>query len=373
MHRMKRVFFAALLIGAVSLPSRAAAQTATVTPGPCVPGVLPSGALSLICTPSDGWNGELIVFAHGYVPVTQSLGFYNLTLADGTLLPAVAQSLGYAFATTSYRQNGLAILEGVDDVRQLVTAFGSARRVHVIGVSEGGLVATLLAERSSDLFASAVAACAPVAGLKAQVATFGDFRVLFDYFFPGIVPGSAIDVPPAVIATFFSVYVPKITAAIQSNPARALELMRVAKAPFDPANPSTIVQTTINRLFYNVFGTGDAAAKLGGNPFGNRFRLYFGSTNDFRLNLLVQRFTASPAALAALEQYETTGDLRIPLVAPHTTGDEVVPFAHELIYLTRLDRSGRGRFLPLPIFRYGHCNFTRDELLGAFLLAASRP
>ena len=47
------------------------------------------------------------------------------------------------FATTSYRQNGLTILEGVDDVRLLVDAFGPARRVHVIGVSEGGLVATL--------------------------------------------------------------------------------------------------------------------------------------------------------------------------------------------------------------------------------------
>jgi pimeloyl-ACP methyl ester carboxylesterase len=373
MHRMKRVFFAALIIGASCLASSAAAQTPGVTPGPCVPGVLSSRALSLICTPVEGWNGELIVFAHGYIPVTQELGFYNLTLPDGTLLPAVAQSLGYAFATTSYRQNGLAILEGVDDVRLLVDAFGPASKVHVIGVSEGGLVATLLAERSPDVFASAVAACAPVAGLKPQIDTFGDFRVLFDYFFPGTIPGSAVDVPPAVIATFFGVYVPKITAALNANRARALELMRVSKAPFDPANLDTIVQTTINRLFYQVFGTQDAAAKLGGNPFGNRFRLYFGSTNDFRLNLLVRRFTAAPAALAALHQYETTGDLRIPLVAPHTTGDEVVPFAHELIYLTRFDPSDRGRFLPLPIFRYSHCNFTTDELLGAFLLAVSRP
>jgi hypothetical protein len=33
--------------------------------------------------------------------------------------------LGYAFATTTYRQNGLAILEGVDDIRELVAAFPS--------------------------------------------------------------------------------------------------------------------------------------------------------------------------------------------------------------------------------------------------------
>jgi pimeloyl-ACP methyl ester carboxylesterase len=313
------------------------------------------------------------VFAHGYVPVGEPLNFYNLTLPDGTSLPAVAQSLGYAFATTSYRQNGLAILEGVEDVQQLVNQFGPARRVHVIGISEGGLVATLLAERSSDVFASAVAACAPVAGLKLQIDTFGDFRVLFDYFFPGVIPGTAIDVPPSVAAGFLTVYVPKITVALQTNPLRALELMRVSRAPFDPARPATLVQTAINRLSYNILGTQDATIKLGGNPYGNRFKLYFGSSNDFRLNLLVQRFTASPTALNALEQYETSGDLRIPLVAPHTTGDDVVPFGHELIYLTRVDRSDRGVFLPIPVIRYGHCNFTRDELLGAFLLAVSRP
>ena len=52
------------------------------------------------------------------------LGFYQLTTPDGLYLPLLVQSLGYAFATTSYRQNGLAILEGVADVQELVTAFG---------------------------------------------------------------------------------------------------------------------------------------------------------------------------------------------------------------------------------------------------------
>src|SRR5262249_9587402 len=164
-------------------------------------------------------------------------------------------SLGYAFATTSYRQNGLAILEGVDDMRLLVNAFGPARRVHVIGVSEGGLVAALLAERSPDVFSSAVAACAPMAWLQVHIDTFGGLRVFFVYLFPGLLPGTAINVPPALVAAFFPVYVPKITSALQANPARALELMRVSKAAFDPAKPETIVQTTVNRLFYNVFGT----------------------------------------------------------------------------------------------------------------------
>jgi pimeloyl-ACP methyl ester carboxylesterase len=368
---IKRCLSAMLLAAAMLLPAGAVAQTAT--PGPCITGKLPSGALSLICVPTSGWNRELVVFAHGYVAPGLPLSFPNLTLGDGTSVPGLVQSLGYAFATTSYRQNGLAILEGVGDIRELVAAFRTPNRVpvrtHVAGVSEGGLVATLLAERSPDLVDSAVAACGPIGSFKGQVESFGDFRVLFDYFFPGVIPGSPIEIPGQVIEKWSTVYIPRILGALAANQAKARELMRVSRAAHDPANPATIGLTTINMLFYNVIGTNDAVAKLGGNPFGNRLKWYFGSSNDLRLNLSVRRFTASPAARSAMRNYETTGDLRIPLVTLHTTGDEVIPIWHQLLYLPKLDLSGRGRFIPLPVFRYGHCNFTSAELLTAFGLA----
>ena len=60
--------------------------------------------------------------------------------------------------------------------------------------------------------------------------------------------------------------------------------------------------------------------------------------------------------------YETNGDLSIPLVTIHTTADDVAPFAHELLYLPKVDTSARGLFLPVPIQRYGHCNFTATEI-----------
>ena len=40
--------------------------------------------------------------------------------------------------------------------------------------------------------------------------------------------------------------------------------MRTAGAAFDPANLDTIAQTTLNVLYYNVFGGTDAEVKLGG-------------------------------------------------------------------------------------------------------------
>lgn len=358
----------------ILLPARAGAQA--LPPG-CELGLLPSGARSLICVPPLGWNGQLVVYAHGYVAPFLPLDFYQLTTADGTSVPLIVQSFGFAFATTTYRQNGLAILEGVDDVRELVAAFSAIHsvptRTHVAGVSEGGLVSTLLAERSPELFTSAVAACAPIGNYRLQINYIGDFRVLFDYFFPGIIPGSAIEIPPKVIVDWETVYKPRIAAALVASPGRALELMRVSRAAYDPANPATIVNTTLNVLGYNVIGNNDARQKLGGNPYGNRFTWYFGSSNDLRLNLLVRRFSASPVALQALTEYETNGDLSIPLVTIHTTRDEVVPFAHELLYLPKVDLFDRGRFLPIPVDRYGHCNLTTTELLGALGLAISLP
>jgi pimeloyl-ACP methyl ester carboxylesterase len=372
---MRAAVAAALLIVASLTPRPAAAQNAV--PGACTPGTLPGGALSLICVPSAGWNGDLVVYAHGYVAPELPLGFYQLDLPDGTNLPALVQSLGYAFATTSYRQNGLAILQGVDDIRQLVDAFSGSHpaliRTYITGLSEGGLVATLLAERSPQRFTGALAACAPIGSFRGQVDYIGDFRVLFDFYFPGVLPGSPISIPDSLRANWTTQYVPAITAAVQARPARLAELLRVARAPYDPGTPATALQTTIEVLWYNVFGTNDAAKKLGGNPYTNIGRWYFGSSNDLWLNFFVKRFAAVPSARRALRSYEPSGQLAIPLVTLHTTRDDVAPFWHELLYLARVDTMDRGRFLPLPVARYGHCEFNTKEVLAAFLLTVRQP
>jgi hypothetical protein len=67
--------------------------------------------------------------------------------------------------------------------------------------------------------------------------------------------------------------------------------------------------------------------------------------------------------LARAQDYTPSGDLRIPLVTLHTTGDEIVPYAHELLYAVKARPTGRGRLLPLPILRRGHCAFTTSEIL----------
>ncbi len=354
-------------------PADAAVPRLLPVPGPCVQGVLPSGALSLICVPAAGWNGDLVVYAHGYVAFNEPLGFYNLTLGDGTDIPTLVQSLGYAFATTSYRQNGLAILEGVEDVKELVAAFPavagrSPARTYMTGPSEGGIITALLVERAPELFSGGLSLCGPVGDFRKQIDYWGDFRVLFDYFFPTALPPTAITIPDTVIENWESTYKPAIDALVTANPNAAGQLIRTSGAAVDPADPTTINKTTLGLLWYNVFATNDGKAKLGGNPFDNTTRIYRGSENDLALNQGVTRYSADPQALVAMIPYNTSGRVRIPLVTMHTTGDEIIPFWHQVLYRKKLLANGSFGVIQIPIARYGHCNFTAEEVLVGFAL-----
>src|SRR5262245_35946204 len=86
------------------VPGTGAPGTGAPVPGPCRRFPESTGAIQLICRPAEGWNGELIVYAHGYVAFNEPLDFHQLTLPDGTYVPTLLQQLGFAFATSSYRQ-----------------------------------------------------------------------------------------------------------------------------------------------------------------------------------------------------------------------------------------------------------------------------
>jgi pimeloyl-ACP methyl ester carboxylesterase len=363
----------AILASAIlAAPGLAQAAPADASSG-CRQGTQPSGALWLACIPpGDQWNGGLVVVAHGYVPVTQPLGFANLTLPDGTSLPDLVEGEGYAFATTSYRENGLAILDGAQDVLQLVATFRTVCRcapahVYLVGVSEGGLVATLLIERSPRDFSGALAACAPIGDFAAQIDYLGDFRVLFDALFPGVLPGSAIHVPDQAIARWTDTYAPAAADALLADPFAGLRLLAIAHVAADPSDFFGVFRATEELLGYSAYATDDAAAKLGGNPYDNHARRYAGSADDALLNQTVARYRAAPAARARLADYATSGRPLRPLVTLHTTGDELVPSWHESLYRQKARARGSlGRLTQISVDRYGHCNFTADEVTGAF-------
>jgi pimeloyl-ACP methyl ester carboxylesterase len=355
-------------------PAPALAQTPPL-PQNCVGGLL-GRAQALMCYPPAGaWNGDLVVFAHGYVAPAEGLPqipWDQLQLPDGTSIPGMVMSLGFAFATTSYSDDGLAIVDGVQDLTNLVDAFakgpwGSPDHVYVVGASEGGLVTTLAVEQSPLVFSGGVATCGPVGDFRKQINYWGDFRVLFDFYFPRLMPGTVTSVPAVSQEQWERVYAPGIAAALAAKPALLDKILRVSRAPFDPARLQTKVETALGILWYSAFATMDAQAKLGGQPFDNSKRLYTGSGNDLWLNLLVPRYHADLPALAAIEaHYQTTGRLEAPLVTLHTTGDPIVPYWHEPLYSLKALLGGSGLLhANLPVLRYGHCSFEPAEALVA--------
>ena len=358
--------------------AEAALLAGTVTPPyvGCVDGTLPGGALSRIRFPPD-WNGDAVLWAHGYTLVFEPLAIPD-DAVGGQPVQNIVLGLRYAYATTSYRANGLVAVAAVDDLSQLSQAVetatgGAARFKLLVGASEGGLATALALERSAQHFDGGLIACAPVGNFRAQVNYLGDVRVLFDYFFPGVLPGSPISIPADLINNWDAVYVPAVAAALAASPARTAQLIRVAGLAVDPANPLSAGTSVLAALWYNVFATNDARTKLGGgNPYDNRTRIYIGSANDFLLNLSVRRFRADASALAALQPFEATGSLRRPAQMVHTRLDPVIPFWQSQVYqLEALFNSGLN-LLSSASPNYGHCAFDLDEVLGPFALLVLR-
>jgi len=346
-------------------------------------GAQSSGALYGVWMPETTcWNGSFVVFAHGYVAPGQPSGVPTDQLTIGGLsLPATFNQLGYGFAASGYSKNGLAIVQGVNDSMDLVQSIlkptFSPKRVYLIGASEGGLVAALSAEQLPNVYNAAGAACGPIGSFQDQIDYFGDFRVIFDYFFPGILPSSStsspVDIPEEVMEDWYTVYVPEIEAALAANPAAAGQVIKVMNAAVT-SDPTTVGETILDALWYNVFATDDAISTLKGQPYDNHDRIYFGSTNDFLLNAKVERFTASPVALAAVKaSYETSGKLSMPTITLHTTLDPVIPYWQEPLYTLKTVLAGRLLSLTsLPVAAYGHCAFTGPEVLAAFDLIVLR-
>ena len=326
--------------------------------------------------PASCFNGDVILFAHGYIQPGAPADAWKsqLALLDGTSLPGIVNGLGFGFAASGFSKEGLAILQGVQDVKALTNVIQSlnipVRRYFATGASEGGLITTKLVEDNA-IFSGGLAVCGPIGDFQQQINYLGDARVLFDYFFPGVLTsagGSPIDVPASLMANWDTVYQPAVLNALASNPAATRQFVNVANIPLG-LNFSNAPDAITQVLWYNVFATNDAKATLGGNPYDNIGRIYKGSLNDARLNASVGRFSADQAATIQLQNYQTSGLLQDPLVTLHTLADPIVNYQQETLYADKVQARGDSSQLTrIPALSYGHCNVSVADSKAALLI-----
>ena len=314
-----------------------------------------------------------MVYAHGYVNPQEPLSLPWEELA--AFLPVVEILLqnGMIFATTSCSKNGYAIEQCGDNINDLVAFIkepipeGLTPKVLVTGASEGAGVASMLIEKYYNTYDGALTLCGPVGGMPYQIGYLGDFRVVFDYFFPGIIPRRGIYDLTYTSLDEWNDIKEAIQTAVGERPYLAKQVFKVTGAA---ALPGLLGDSAVNILKFSVVGVRDLVKTSGGRPFGNKWRWYRGSNDDRALNAGVERVRSTRQGRKYVRKfYNTTGDLQQPMVGLHTLKDDVVPYRHELFYKFKaLFQGNRRQFLSLPVIRFGHCNFEPVEVFGAFWL-----
>lgn len=335
-----------------------------------VDGRIGPGSLYRMVRPAN-WNGGLVLYAHGFVDA-------DLPVA----LPAEADALvgllvpnGFAVAYSSFSENGWNVKDGAQRTLQLLqifkSKFGHPTHVYLGGASMGGLVTAKLIEDHPGFFDGALAACAAVGGTRAQFDYVANTRVLFDLFYPGVLPGTVADVPAGI--EIFAQIVGPATAAMTADPTGAFAMTQIVQTPIPFAIPAEVGPSILTALVSHAGGFEDIMSRTHGRAsFDNSETIYTGTLDPFTLaaiNAGVQRLEASPGALNFMEHNDNpTGALQIPLLMLSTSRDPVIPAFHQGIYASKVAAAGRmDLLLERTIDRYGHCNFTPEELAQAFL------
>jgi pimeloyl-ACP methyl ester carboxylesterase len=337
-----------------------------------VDGTLGPGALYRLVRPTI-WNGGLVIYAHGFVSPDQPIAIPP----DAELAITLLTSQGFAVAVSSFSENGWAVKDGTQRTHQLLgiftSKFGTPNRVYAAGGSMGGLIAIRLVETYPWEFAGLLPVCAAAGGLRLELEYFANVRVLFDLFYPGVLPGSLVDVPAGIDVT--SQIILRATAAMTLDATGALAIAAIAQTPVPFASPQELVQSIVTALV-GAAGYPSVLELTHGQPFfDNTDTVYTGALPPATLqsiNANVQRFSASPAGLNYVEHnYTPTGDLHIPALTLRTFRDPLVPGFHQAAYGAAVAAAGNSNWLVQRAVAgaangYGHCTFTPQELATAF-------
>jgi pimeloyl-ACP methyl ester carboxylesterase len=332
------------------------------------------GAAYKIEVPAS-WNGTLFLYSHGYVfpgsaQVATDVGD---PLTGGALL-----SEGYALAGSSYSQEGWALQQAFHDQIALLNHFdstcGHPSRTIAWGHSLGGIITAGLVQLYPQRFTAAL----PTVNLN--------------------------QLTPSQLNTVFG-EAEAILASAQNTPqgrARIALLAALSDIPgwFTPLspepNPSDFAAQEVNQFdweskvdfLFAYFARAELEARAGGNPSWNtgvdyRYQLRLSSDRSEVRALYAQaglnlqqdldtlnhaaRIAANPSSVQYLSRYITfDGDLDLPVLTMHTTGDGLVVNQDEQSYAQVVQQNGDASMLrQVFVSRAGHCAFTPAETLAA--------
>lgn len=372
-------------------------------------GTLPDGATYLIEVPAN-WNGTLFLYSHGYVVP----GSKNPAQDVGDpATRAFMLASGFALAGSSYATTGWAIHEALPDQIAVLDVFTKTfrkpARTIAWGHSLGGMITAGLIQRYPERFDAALPMCGVLSGGVATWNTALDAAFAFKTL---VAPGSGLQVVHITNPLGNLQIAEAANLAAQTTPqgrARSALVAALGDTPgwFAPLSPEpaatdfTAQQANqflwaqnVDFPFAFAFRA-ELEARALGNPSWNtgvdyvrQFErsadadevraLYAAAGLDLEKDLETlneaPRISADPDATEYLERNIIyNGEIHIPVLTLHTTGDGLVVVENESAYKSVVQDEGDQRFLRRAfVSRAGHCTFTPAETIAAVEVLLNR-
>jgi len=318
----------------------------------------------------EAWNGELVLFAHGFVANTGAQGSI-LRVGVHRFREHVVKN-GFAWAASSYRCNGYVPGQGLLDTMALVDLFKQAnggrapQRTYLTGESMGGHVTLLGLQEFPTAFDGGLAMCP--AGPE-----------LFDYF--------AAMSAAAEVVTGLEFHAD----TIQQDAAKMAELLgkppdytekgrQLASIEVQMSGgPRPFAAEGLASRFLANMATSPAAL-VGSTTPTNRAvdtaHLTYSIEDGLGLSAdalasRVRRKTGDAEMRGVNSPYEEVaqfdGRIERPVMTMHGTGDLFVPIFLEQTLKRTVAAAGAGRLLVQRVYRIGaHCQFSQPEMIKAF-------
>jgi hypothetical protein len=359
------------------------------------------GSAYRIEVPRD-WNGALVMYAHGYA------GTGNVVSVSDPQLRQYFVDNGYAWAASSYRQNGYNVGDGVQDTQDLMVHFSALthdrapRETYMSGVSMGGEITAVAIEHYPGQFTAAMPMCGVLGA-----------NHLFDYFLGATATAAALtgsDVEYPATAQAGADYTPAFQQTVQEDvmPGLGITPTPGGATPFDagfataagqqwvaaveqlsggdrPGGPGAVAYwsssgfgalTDVPFLFGVYPGlTGGTIGYADGNVAGNIWTIYqldgdpALSTAELAVNEEVLRVAATNTRTTdptRTQLPDIAGTPGIPVLSVHDIGDLFVPLKMDQIYAEQVAAHGSNLFVDRAIRGTGHCEFATSELAAGF-------
>ena len=322
----------------------------------------------------DTWNGELVLWAHGYVA---NAGAQGARLRVG--VPGVGQGGsplrqhlidgGFAWAASSYRCNGYVPGQGLLDTIALTDVFKrlngakAPQRVYLTGVSMGGHITLLGMQEFPTAFAGGLALCASGPGEMD--------------FLTSVSAASELISGVTVTQATREQDVERLTGILGKPPdytEKGRQLASIQVQISGGPRPFAL-DGLASRFIENasaVAGRGDDIWNRVASNTDVTYHIDDGlGLSDGAINNSVRRKAADAEVRSIRGPYEEAipfdGRIERPVLTLHGSGDLYVPISLEQSLRRTVEKAGHSSWLVQRIVRSpGHCNFSGPEQADAF-------